>query len=790
MKSKRSFFALLPFVFALLLPVLFSAPVRAAGDVAINSANFPDSNFRSFVSATYDTNGDGILSQSEAAVTSMAVGGKSISNLKGIEYFTALRSLNCSYNSLTSLDVSHNTNLVFLRCNNNQLTSLILTANTLLQELYCDNNKITILDFSANPALGCLNCSYNSLTSLNVRHNANLTDLNCIVNGLTSLDLSGATELRSLSCSINELTSLDLSHNTKLFEMACSYNLLTDLDISHNPQMESLSCSNNRLTSLDLSGFQALKVLDCSNNPVLTHVRCFNCSLIYLDVTNCPKLSLLNCHGNQLEGLDLQGDTALTELYCQENRLTSLDVSALTSLECLDCETNLIGSLNVTNNTLLRNLWCNNNLLTSLDVTKNTGLTILNCRRNYLLSLNVSRNTALNLLQCGGNMLKSLQVGNCTELTFLACENNDLTELNVTRNTVLERLYCYGNDLELLAINKCPNLMTAYTGGTRSQNTDDLGLAYVQYLSADYCLRTDSQTAVRTGEWVQINGMTLELEGKLGIHFFFTPPESAATARLVFHGQKTSTLNFELIRDKAHGYNADTGRFKLSYKNVAMKEMTCPVTLTVSYANGAPMEMLRNGYPAQGNALDFCVADWCNLTISGSGSQKSIDLAKALLRFGGAAQEYFNFNLNNHANPNDYLATEAAAVTADTSLNRVVPTGAQEATGYQNFSLNLEGNTEIRINFSKKVTAKDGNGKAYTVVKVSDNKYYVSIPDIAAVDLNKMFTVKVPASGKTYTFKFAALSWANAVINSSNAAQKNLARALYLYNRYAEAYFN
>ena len=65
-------------------------------DIAINETNFPDANFRTYVSANCDTDGSGTLSTSElAAVTSIDVYNKSISSLKGVEYFTSLTLLNC-----------------------------------------------------------------------------------------------------------------------------------------------------------------------------------------------------------------------------------------------------------------------------------------------------------------------------------------------------------------------------------------------------------------------------------------------------------------------------------------------------------------------------------------------------------------------------------------------------------------------------------------------------------------------------------------------------------------------
>ena len=50
--------------------------------------------------------------------------------------------LNCSWNQLTSLDVSKNIALTELYCSNNQLTSLNVSRCARLNTLYCDSNRI------------------------------------------------------------------------------------------------------------------------------------------------------------------------------------------------------------------------------------------------------------------------------------------------------------------------------------------------------------------------------------------------------------------------------------------------------------------------------------------------------------------------------------------------------------------------------------------------------------------------------------------------------------------------
>ena len=104
-------------------------------------------------------------------------------------------------------------------------------------------------------------------------------------------------------------------------------------------------------------------------------------------------------------------------------------------------------------------------------------------------------------------------------------------------------------------------------------------------------------------------------------------------------------------------------------------------------------------------------------------------------------------------------------------------------------ALNLEGDTELQLKFTKEVTAKL-DGKALTVKK-SGSTYIVSVPGIASVDLDKMFSIKVTFGSTTLTFKAAALSWCNAAIaGSTNANLLYMCKAMYLYNKYAEIYFN
>ena len=351
----------------------------AEGDVAINETTFPDANFRSYVQENCDTNSDGTLSVEEiAAVTSIDVQSKGITDLTGVEYFTALTTLNCGLNSLTSLDMSNNTELKYLACNNNQLTILNVSSNKKLTDLIMYWNQLTSLDLSNNTVLVNLNCQNSKqMTSLDVSGCTALTTLECYYNQLTSLDVSVCTALTKLTCYNNQLESLDVSGCTALSYLECNDNQLTNLDVGNNTALEYLYCESNQLTSLDVS--------------------------------ECTALTKLDCHSNQLPSLDVSSNTALTNLSCYSNQLTSLDVSNNTALFWLLCGSNQLTSLNVSNNTALEWLKCDSNQLTSLDVSGCTALTSLECNSNQLTSLDVSNNTHLGTLYCSHNPLLAVK---------------------------------------------------------------------------------------------------------------------------------------------------------------------------------------------------------------------------------------------------------------------------------------------------------------------------------------------------------------------------------------------
>ena len=331
-----------------------------AADVEISEMNFPDQIFRNYVANEFDKDKNGKLSDNEITrVISINVDEKGIKSLKGIEYFTTLRSLECGSNQLTELDIS---------------------KNIALNELQCDFNQLTELDISKNTALHSLDCGVNQLTELDVSKNTKLINLECSSNQLSELDVSKNTVLVALYCGNNQLSTLDVSKNTALDGLLCSGNQLSTLDVSKNIVLTFLGCDNNQLSALDVS-----------KNITLIYLRCHTNQLITLDVSKNTALTRLECYANQLTTLDISKNTALTRLECSSNQLTILDISKNTVLTYLNCGNNQLLTLDVSKNMALQSLACYSNQLTTLDVSKNIALTTLSCHGNLLTELKLNK---------------------------------------------------------------------------------------------------------------------------------------------------------------------------------------------------------------------------------------------------------------------------------------------------------------------------------------------------------------------------------------------------------------
>ena len=197
----------------------------------------PDDNFENYLENNGMGNGiandDYVATYNIDTVSILNISGLNITDLTGIQDFTALTELSCNNNQLTTIDVSANTALTELNCGYNSLTNLDVSANTALSILSFDYNQITSIDLSSNTVLTEVLCIYNSLSTLNLTASPLLTRVVCYNNQLTNLSLPANSNLEILNCRENQLTSLDVSVNTGLSILFCQSNQLTQLNVKN-----------------------------------------------------------------------------------------------------------------------------------------------------------------------------------------------------------------------------------------------------------------------------------------------------------------------------------------------------------------------------------------------------------------------------------------------------------------------------------------------------------------------------------------------------------------------------
>ena len=323
--------------------------------VPLNSTNFPDENFRKYISALIDRNHDGKLSQKEIeAVKELIVSKHNITSMKGIELFSELEKLDCSTNQLINLDISKNEKLIYLDCARNRIEKLNIE----------NNNMLIILD-----------CRQNRISDINIRNNKELEGVICSDNYITNIDTGFNSKLKYLYCYSNKISSLNIKNNKKLTHLGCGYNPLNNLDVSQNNALEFLSCQGNQLNNLDVT-----------NNLELNDLCCRQNTLTNLDITRNLKLESLCCETNKLKVLDLSNNIKLKTLACEENQLKVLDLSNNIKLKTLTCEENQLETLDVSENEVLERLQCNNNQIKELDLSNNILLQYLKCDSNVKLT--------------------------------------------------------------------------------------------------------------------------------------------------------------------------------------------------------------------------------------------------------------------------------------------------------------------------------------------------------------------------------------------------------------------
>ena len=399
--------------------------------IEINAENFPDEIFRNYL-LDQDYGKDGVLTEKEISnITSIAVNDLGLKSLKGLEYFTNLRTLNC---------------------NNNQLSTLDLSKNAALESLDCGINQLTELDVSKNIALWNLQCNKNSLSTLNLSNNIELTSLNCCLNQLTVLNLFNNKEIHRISCLCNKIVGegMDALINSLPQNTTNDLHRINVCNKYNKNADEGNVCTKKQVAAMKAKGWtpyhyngtEYVEYIGSDDIVVPTSIEIFPPSIIIKEV-----------------GVSFTATYSLTPSNATTTVIWSSGDDAIASVSPDgEVTTNKVGTTYIYVTTA-------NGKTDSckVTVTKPEGIEI-NAEnfpdknfRNYLLRQDYGKDgvltdeeiksvTKLVIFSMNIESLKGIEF--FTELKELYCYGNQLTSLDLSNNKQLEELYCYTNQIK------------------------------------------------------------------------------------------------------------------------------------------------------------------------------------------------------------------------------------------------------------------------------------------------------------------------------------------------------
>ena len=424
--------------------------------VAIDEVNFPDEIFRTYIAETYDTDGNGNLSESELENPYMiTLSEKNVADFTGIEHFPNVYRLTISDSQVAEIRIPEGSSIDNLEIENTPVTSISLSPLQKLSSLKLVKTEVTSLDLTTFTDLAYITVYENKLETLRIPHTSALRSLMCFGNGIKELDLSGLPNLYRLHVYDNQLTELNLSETPKLETLACYNNQLEALHVSGLEKLTSVYASDNNISLLDLG-----------NHPELTYLGLYNNRLEgEVDLIGCPAIQSLYLHNNNLSKVVLGEISDLEYLYLYNNNLTgTLDLTVARGLKYLDIDNNAIEELRLGNLSELMYMYLSGNQIGGdIDLSGAEKLQYLTLYGNMVETLTLGQHPMLKEISISDNQIEGiLDISGCPAIQCVRAQNNKITDLKYTDHPNLWRILINNNNLTHFHADDFPSL-TSYT---------------------------------------------------------------------------------------------------------------------------------------------------------------------------------------------------------------------------------------------------------------------------------------------------------------------------------------
>ena len=210
---------------------------------------------------------------------------------------------------------------------------------------------------------------------------------------------------------------------------------------------------------------------------------------------------------------------------------------------------------------------------------------------------------------------------------------------------------------------------------------------------------------------------------------------------------------------------------------------------------------------AKGKAVTYSIRQYADVVFGQTSAvyEKMKPLLRAMLNYGGYAQQYFGYNLDRLANAGLYETDTDPVLneeTPDLSKYASEKTVTEDTKGIQLMSASVlvDSETELRFYFGLEEgkTMDDytfqlkNSTKELVCEEDAKGNHYVSIKGIKATELSSMFTVIVTPKEETepaITFSYGVLTYVKTQLEYSKKEKTiNMVKALYQYAQAAAAY--
>ena len=304
-----------------------------------------------------------------------------------------------------------------------------------------------------------------------------------------------------------------------------------------------------------------------------------------------------------------------------------------------------------------------------------------------------------------------------------------------------------------------------------------------------------------TAEWetasaVFIKGVTGSFNDKIKLNYYLDIPEEVmADENAYVTISNESTGKDVALPVKDAPFNKEKGGYKFSIP-LAAKEASDIITAKVFGGEDSAITLIgeRSGKDYTGTGVQYTLMryfDW--LEMNGSDDNEKAVGATAK-DYCASAQIYFKYNA-------DGLNVSSAVdeVTADTLSSYIAVRDGElpEGVSIDGISAMLESDNTLRLYFNFNNVNPDDlsftiDGNNAVLKQRSDGMYYLALDEgVYSNRLQDMHTYSVSDGADTYTITASVLTFARSCVikKKGTEAEKNIGKALYLYNRAAVAAF-